>query len=135
MDILERLKLYDPNGDEKIMLSCMESAKAAILARRYPFQEWPHRTVEVVIPPVTDIDPETGEEIVIEAGRTEYQQETYLEPRYLDLQFRCALALYEKRGGDFETSHTENNVTRAWGTEHIPPSLLEEVVPLAAPMR
>lgn len=135
MDVLARLKLYAPEGDEKVLLSCMESAKAAILARRYPFQEWPEKTVEIVIPPVTDIDPETGEEIVVEEGRTEIRQETYLEPRYLDLQFRCALALYEKQGGDFETSHTENNVTRVWGSEHIPQSLLDEVVPLAATMR
>lgn len=97
MDNLARLKLRTGEPDEVILEDCLESAKAAILARRYPYGEWPDE----------------------------------LESRYLDLQFRVALAIYLKRGGDFETSHSENNVSRSWASEGIPQELLLEVTPKA----
>lgn len=97
MDNLARLKLRTNEPDEAILEDCLESAKAAIMARRYPFQEWPDE----------------------------------LESRYLDLQFRVALAIYLKRGGDFETSHSENNVLRSWSSEGIPQELLLDVTPKA----
>ena len=42
MDNLARLKLRTNEPDEAILRDCLESAKAAIMARRYPFQEWPY---------------------------------------------------------------------------------------------
>ena len=41
MDNLARLKLRTGEADEAILEDCLESAKAAILARRYPYGEWP----------------------------------------------------------------------------------------------
>lgn len=41
MDNLTRLKLRTNEPDDAILEDCLESAKAAIMARRYPFQEWP----------------------------------------------------------------------------------------------
>ena len=41
MDNLARLKLRTNEPDDAILEDCLESAKAAIMARRYPFQEWP----------------------------------------------------------------------------------------------
>lgn len=41
MDNLTRLKLRTNEPDEAILEDCLESAKSAIMARRYPFQEWP----------------------------------------------------------------------------------------------
>lgn len=41
MDNLARLKLRTNEPDEAILEDCLESARAAIMARRYPFQEWP----------------------------------------------------------------------------------------------
>ena len=41
MDNLARLKLRTGEADEAILEDCLESAKAAIMARRYPYQEWP----------------------------------------------------------------------------------------------
>lgn len=41
MDNLARLKLRTNEPDEAILIDCLESAKAAIMARRYPYQEWP----------------------------------------------------------------------------------------------
>ena len=73
MDNLARLKLRTNEPDEAILEDCLESAKAAIMARRYPFQEWPEE----------------------------------LESRYLDLQFRVALDLYNKTGAEGQIGHTE----------------------------
>lgn len=101
MDVLGRLKLRTKEEDDSILLDCMESAKAAILARRFPYAE-------------------------------DYPDE--VEDRYLDLQYRCALALYNKEGAEFETSHSENNVSRSWGSEGIPVELLREVVPYVGVM-
>ena len=41
MDNLARLKLRTEEVDETVLQDCLESAKSAIMARRYPFQEWP----------------------------------------------------------------------------------------------
>ena len=97
MDNLARLKLRTGEVDEAILEDCLESAKAAIMSRRFPYQEWPDE----------------------------------LESRYLDLQFRCALAIYNKQGGEFETAHSENGVSRSFGSEGIPQELLLEVTPMA----
>ena len=97
MDNLDRLKLRTGETDEALLLDCLESAKSAIMARRYPYGEWPEE----------------------------------LENRYLDLQFRCALAIYNKQGGEFETAHSENGVSRSYGSEGIPQELLLEITPMA----
>ena len=97
MDNPARLKLRTGEPDEAILEDCLESARSAIMARRYPYQEWPDE----------------------------------LESRYLDLQFRCALAIYNKQGGEFETAHSENGVSRSFGSEGIPQELLMEVTPMA----
>lgn len=41
MDNLERLKKRTNEPDEALLGDLLESAKAVILARRYPFQDWP----------------------------------------------------------------------------------------------
>lgn len=41
MDALERLKLRTQELDESILIDCLESAKSAIMSRRYPYHEWP----------------------------------------------------------------------------------------------
>lgn len=41
MTILERLKMRTGEDDETLLSDCLDSARAAILARRFPFQEWP----------------------------------------------------------------------------------------------
>ena len=96
MDNLARLKLRTEEVDEAVLQDCLESAKAAIMARRYPFQEWPEE----------------------------------LESRYLDLQFRCALDLYNRIGAEGEISHNENGVNRGYESSWISESLLQEVTPL-----
>ena len=97
MDNLARLKRRTNEPDEAILEDCLESAKAAIMARRYPFQEWPEE----------------------------------LESRYLDLQFRCALDLYNRIGAEGQLSHGENSISRAWESSWISEPLLQEVTPVA----
>lgn len=99
MDNLARLRIrLTKNGvtpDDAILTDCLESAKAAILNRRFPYGNIPDE----------------------------------LEPRYADLQYRCALSIYLKSGADFETAHTENGISRSWSSEGIPEELLSEVTP------
>lgn len=96
MTNIERLKLRTGEPDEAILEDILESAKSAILARRYPYGDWPDE----------------------------------LEARYVDLQFRIALSIYNKQGGEFESAHTENGVSRTYGSEGIPLELLSEVTPI-----
>ena len=97
MDNLARLKLRTGEPDEAILEDCLESARSAIMARRYPYQEWPDE----------------------------------LESRYLDLQFRCAMDLYNRIGGEGELSHSENGISRSYESSWISESLLQEVTPVA----
>ena len=53
-----------------------------------------------------------------------------VEPQYMDVWYRIAFAMYAKRGGDYEISHAENGVSRAWGSEGVPQALLNEIVPM-----
>jgi hypothetical protein len=92
---LERLKLRTNEPDEAILNDCLESAKSAILARRFPYKEW-----------ADDI-----------------------EPKYTDLQFRIALDLYNKIGGEGQLTHSENGVSRTWESSWVSEQLLSEVVP------
>lgn len=105
MDILERLTLrLTENGnepDEDILSDCVESAKNAILNRRYPYHDWP----------------------------VDGNGETYVEARYQDLQFRIAMDLYNKIGAEGETSHSENGVSRTFESSWISEQLLSEVTP------
>ena len=97
MDNLDRLKLRTGEPNEAILIDCLESAKSAIMARRYPYQEWPDE----------------------------------LESRYLDLQFRCAMDLYNRIGAENEIAHSENGISRSYESSWISESLLQEVTPVA----
>lgn len=126
MTNLERMKLRTNEADEAVLLDCLESAKSAILARRYPYGDWPVRETEVYIPPV--ISGEDGSVVV--PGYTDTVRETVLEDRYLDLQYRCAIDLYNRTGAEGQTSHSENGISRGWGAEWISQELLNEIVPM-----
>lgn len=43
MDMVDRLKLRTGEKNEFVLIDCMESAKAAILSRRFPFGNWPEK--------------------------------------------------------------------------------------------
>lgn len=41
MDNFTRLKLRTQESDEAVLLDCLESAKAIIMSRRFPYEAWP----------------------------------------------------------------------------------------------
>ncbi len=98
MTQLERLKLRIPeNKNELELVDVLESAKAVILSRRYPFGEQP----------------------------------TEIEKKYEDLQVRIAVELYNKRGVEGQTSHSENGVSRSYASASVSEELLREITPKA----
>lgn len=116
MEILERLQLrLTDNGvvpDNNVLMDCIETAKNAILSRRFPFGDYPTREVTIQ---------ENGHDVTVE--------ETYVEDRYLDLQFRIALDLYNKIGAEGEIIHSANGISRTYESPWISRQLLLEVTP------
>lgn len=49
--------------------------------------------------------------------------------RYEGIQVRIALELYNKRGAEGETAHTENGTQRVYETGEVSSSLLKQIVP------
>lgn len=101
MDLLERMKLRTGSEDEAILSDCLESAKNAILSRRFPYTAWPDD----------------------------------VEERYKDLQFRCALDLFNKQGAEGQLSHSENGISRGFESSWISEQLLSEVTPICGVVR
>lgn len=98
MTQLERLKIRITEDVNDIELEdILESAKAVILSRRYPFGDHP-------------LD---------------------IEERYKDLQIRIAVEMYNKRGAEGETSHSENGVSRTYSSANVSEELLREITPKA----
>lgn len=96
MTQLERLKIRMPEEVNDVELEdILESAKAVILSRRFPFGEQP----------------------------------TELEPKYMDLQIRIAVEMYNKRGVEGQTSHSENGVSRSYSNASVSEELLREITP------
>ena len=101
MDMIERLQIRTGEQDDRILQDCLDTATSAIMARRYPFGDWP----------------------------TESDGTIKVEERYEDLQFRIALDLYNRIGAEGQMSHNENGISRSWGAEWVSNQLLAEVTP------
>lgn len=129
MTQLERLQKRTDEPDEAVLEDMLESAKSIILGRRFPYGDWPTKDVVVTIPAVTKEDETTGETIIVEPERTEIQQQTYVEPRYENLQLRIAEDMYNRIGASGQLSHSENGISRSWGSEWVSEELLQEIVP------
>ena len=96
MTQLERLKLRIPENKNDLELEdVLESAKAVILSRRFPFGEHPEE----------------------------------LENKYNDLQIRIAVEMFNKRGAEGETAHSENGVSRSYASASVSEELLREITP------
>ena len=96
MTQLERLKIRIPEEVTDVELAdILESAKAVILSRRFPFGEQP----------------------------------TEIEPKYMDLQIRIAVEMYNKIGVEGQTAHSENGVSRSYSSASVSEELLREITP------
>jgi hypothetical protein len=58
--------------------------------------------------------------------------QTEVPSRYDVLQCEIAAYLWNKRGAEGETSHSENGVSRSYEDGDVPPTLLREIVPYAS---
>ena len=98
MTQLERIKIrITEKVDDVELEDILESAKAVILSRRFPFGEQP----------------------------------TEIEERYKDLQIRIAVEMFNKRGAEGETAHSENGVSRSYSSASVSEELLREITPKA----
>ena len=98
MTQLERLKIRITEKVSDIELEdILESAKAVIMSRRFPFGEHP----------------------------------TEIEDKYKDLQIRIAVEMFNKRGAEGETTHSENGVSRSYASANVSEDLLKEITPKA----
>ena len=98
MTQLERLKIrITENVNDEELADILESAKAVILSRRFPFGEQPEE----------------------------------LEARYMDLQIRIATEMFNKRGAEGETAHSENGISRSYSSASVSEELLREITPKA----
>ena len=98
MTQLERLKIRITEKVNDIELEdILESAKAVIMSRRFPFGEHPAE----------------------------------IEDKYKDLQIRIAVEMFNKRGAEGETAHSENGVSRSYSSASVSEELLREITPKA----
>ena len=96
MTQLERLKIrITENVTDVELEDILESAKAVILSRRFPFGEHPEE----------------------------------LENKYKDLQIRIAVEMFNKRGAEGETAHSENGISRSYARANVSEDLLKEITP------
>lgn len=56
---------------------------------------------------------------------------TEVPEQYHFLQVEIAVYLLNKRGAEFETSHSENGISRTYESGDVPPSMLRQIVPMA----
>lgn len=116
MTQLERLKKRIPEEpDDGILEEMLESAKNIILNLRFPYGDWPTIFVEN------------------EIGKPE--EITVLEPRYRDLQIRISEDMYNRIGASGQLSHSENGISRSWGSEWVSDQLLQEITPYVGVLR
>ena len=112
MTQLDRLKRRLPKEkDDGLLSELLESAKNVILNLRFPYGDYPTETKST--------------------GDGTLEEVTVLESRYLDLQIRMALDLYNKIGAEGELSHSENGVSRSYESSWISKELRNEVIPMA----
>ena len=98
MTQLERLKIrITEKVNDAELEDILESAKAVILSRRFPFCDWPEE----------------------------------IENKYKDLQIRIAVEMFNKRGAEGETAHSENGVSRSYASSNVSEDLLKEITPKA----
>lgn len=98
MTQLDRLKIrITEKINDAELEDILESAKAVILSRRFPFGEQPEE----------------------------------LENKYKDLQIRIAVEMFNKRGAEGETAHSENGISRSYASANVSEDLLKEITPKA----
>ena len=73
---------------------------------------------------------ESAESIIISRRFPFSNQEAKFESRYSDLKIRIAEDMYNRLGASGQLSHSENGISRSWGTEWVSEQLLNEIIPM-----
>jgi hypothetical protein len=74
---------------------------------------------------------ESAEAVILSRRYPFGEQPEKLEKKYEDLQVRIAVELYNKRGVEGQTSHSENGVSRSYASANVSEDLLREITPKA----
>ena len=56
---------------------------------------------------------------------------TEVPARYEYIQLQMCVALYNKKGAEGQTAHSENGISRTYEAGDIPQSLLKQILPIA----
>jgi hypothetical protein len=56
---------------------------------------------------------------------------TDVEPKYLNAQLSIAIEIFNKRGVEGQTSHSENGLSRTYEVGDISPSVIAKITPIA----
>ena len=58
-------------------------------------------------------------------------KETEVPAKYEHIQLQACVSLYNKKGAEGQTAHSENGIDRTYEAGDIPHSLLKQIVPMA----
>ena len=61
-----------------------------------------------------------------------YPVDTVVPLQYARLQIAIAIELFNKRGAEAQTAHSENGINRTYEAGDISPSLLKQIIPMVA---
>ena len=61
-----------------------------------------------------------------------YPVDTVVPLQYARLQIAIAIELFNKRGAESQTAHSENGINRTYESGDISPSLLKQIIPMVA---
>lgn len=61
-----------------------------------------------------------------------YPVDTEVPTQYARLQIAIAIELFNKRGAEAQTAHSENGINRTYEAGDVSPSLLKQIIPMVA---
>lgn len=61
-----------------------------------------------------------------------YPADTEVPIQYARLQIAIAIELFNKRGAEAQTAHSENGISRTYEAGDVSPSLLKQIIPMVA---
>lgn len=72
---------------------------------------------------------ESAKDIILSLRFPFDSQREEVEPQYIGLQVQIAEDLYNRLGASGQLQHSENSISRIWGSEWVSRDLLMQIVP------
>ena len=60
----------------------------------------------------------------------EIRNSDIVEPKYINIQTKIAIEIYNKLGAEGQTSHSENGISRTYETGDISNTLINKIIPI-----